>query len=289
MEERKKHRRVKYYIFAGLWLLIVAVSVFPIWFVLTGSFMNEHEILARYQQVFFPDRVGETKTILHLFPTIFSVEQYYQALLATPEFLHRFWNSMRLLVPILLGQLFISAMTGYAMAKFRFPMKRMLTMIYMLVFLMPIQVTLLPNFLILQHFDLIGSRLAVILPAVFNPFGTFWMYQFCLKIPNSTFEMARVEGASELMVFRKIAVPQMLPALAALGVMTTIDVWNMVEQLLNFLQTQDAMPLSVTLSSLAQMQPTVGFAYCTVYLLPILFLFLMNEEYFVDGIVDMII
>lgn len=288
---KRRRRRAGFYAASAAWIAVILVGIFPVWFVLTGSFMGSPELNERYQQVFYSgiELTEDTKTFLHLFPSWLSFDQYYNALLGSTEYLMRFWNSMILLVPILAGQLLISAMTGYAMAKLRFPGKKSLTMLYMLVFLMPVQVTLLPNFLVLQRLGLIGSRLAVILPAVFNPFGTFWLCQFARKLPDSTLEMARVEGAGEGTVFTRIALPQMMPAISALGIMTAIDVWSMVEQPLTLLQTQSAQPLSVTLASLAQTQPTIGFAYCTIYLLPLVMLFLMAQEHLVDGISDMMI
>ena len=76
----------------------------------------------------------------------------------------------------------------------------------------------------------------------------------------------------------------MLPGLASLGILTAIDVWSMTEQPLTLLQTASAMPLSVTLSNLTGVSPEIGFACCTIYLLPLLLAFLLCQEYLVDGI-----
>lgn len=283
----RPRRKIGFYIAAVTFVIFVLLSAYPVFFMFTGSLMVLQKFKAAmdfYLTFHIPANAN-----LHIFPGQITLSQYYQAILRTPAYLLQFWNSIYLLIPILAGNLTISAMAGYAFAKLRFPLKRQLLFLYMLVLILPFQVTLVPNFMVLQRLGLIGSRWAVILPSIFSPFGPFLLHQFSKKLPNSVFEMARVEGAGERTVFLKIALPQMKPGLASLAILTVIDVWSMTEQPLTLLQTTASMPLSVTLSSLTRTSPEVGFVCGTVFLLPILLSFLMGEEYLVDGMVDMML
>lgn len=123
-------------------------------------------------------------------------------------------------------QLFSSALLGYVFAKFQFPGKQPFFWFIMSTMIVPYQVTLIPNYLILSHLRLINTLWALILPSAVGAFGIFLMQQFMLGIPNSYLDSARLEGASEFTIFLRIAAPLSKPALATVGMMTFMWTWN---------------------------------------------------------------
>jgi multiple sugar transport system permease protein len=132
-----------------------------------------------------------------IIPDNFNLMQYYNAFLRTPSFLVMFLNSIILTVPIVIGQLLVSMPAAYAFAKLNFPFKDKIFFIYIVIMLMPYQVTLVPNFIVLRFLGLIGTRASVILPGIFSTFGVFLMTQFIKSIPNEQCEAAQVDGASQ--------------------------------------------------------------------------------------------
>lgn len=257
-----------------LWLPLVGL-ILAMLLLFGASFMTRAEIASVYQ--------GD-KILLRFLPRVFSFAQYRHILFKTPEFLIKFWNSFLLTLPILLGLLSVSTLGGYGFAKFRFPMKKQLFFIIMLLMMLPYQVTLVPNFILLNKLNLIGSRWAVILPGIFNPFGVFLMHQFMLKIPDETVEMARIEGAGEFRIFLYIVLPQASPGIAALAVLNVLDTWNMVEQPLVLLQNEAIYPLSISLNTLSQSGYGIVFSCCIIFLLPLLLTFLAGRDALVEGI-----
>jgi multiple sugar transport system permease protein len=269
----KKHIRLTA-ISIILWLPLVGLFL-ALLLLFGASFMTCAEIAYIY--------LGD-KTLLRFLPRVFSFTQYRHILFETPEFLFKFWNSFLLTLPILLGLLTVSTLGGYGFAKYRFLMKKPLFFIMMVVMMLPYQVTLVPNFIVLNRLNLIGSRWAVILPNIFNPFGVFLMHQFMLKVPDETIETARVEGAGELRIFLRIVLPQASAGIAALAVLNVLDTWNMVEQPLVLLQNEAFYPLSIALNAIAESGYGTVFSCSVVFLIPLLLSFLAGKDALTEGI-----
>lgn len=272
------------------YFVLVLVSfclLFPVIYMTANSFMSQKEIQKNYGTLMTSEDSKKAKPqymSFRLIPEKVSFAQYYQALLRKPKFLQMFWNSIILTVPILLGQLIVSTLAAYAFSKFRFPLRDFIFFMFIIIMMMPFQVTLVPNYIILKKLNLLGSYLAVILPGTFSTFGVFLLRQFMISIPDEYCEAAKIDGASSLRVFWNVILPECKGALASLAILVFIDNWNMVEQPLIFLKNQAMHPLSVFLSSINGSELGIAFACGLLYMIPTLLIFMYGEEYLVEGI-----
>ncbi len=280
----KKIKKAVYY------FIIVLVSfclLFPVIYMTANSFMGEKEIRENYGTLMEAEDSKKEKIEymnFRLIPEHVSFMQYYQALLRKPRFINMFWNSIILTLPILLGQLVVSTFAAYAFSKFRFPFRDFIFFVFIIVMMMPFQVTLVPNYIIMKKINLLGSYLSIILPGTFSTFGVFLLRQFMIGIPDEYCEAARIDGASSLRIFLNVILPECKGALASLAILVFIDNWNMVEQPLIFLKDETVHPLSVFLSRINSGEMGIAFACGLLYMIPTLLIFLYGEEYLVEGI-----
>jgi len=213
-----------------------------------------------------------------------SLLAYYQVFLGQTEFLLRFWKSLFLSVCIAAVQVAVSTLAGYGFAKFRFPGKNILFFILMVLMILPLQVTLMPNYLILESMGLMGSYLSLALPAIFVPLGTFIMTQSFRAVPDSVVEAARLDGCNTLEMIPRILLPVNNNGLVCVALLSFVDAWNMVEQPLTYLEDFYDYPISVALASVSPAEPTVLLACCVLVTLPALFLFLICNRELSEGI-----
>lgn len=205
--------------------------------------------------------------------------QYFRLLFDSPAYLNLFWNSVGLAVPMVAGQLAVSALAAYAFTVLRFKGKEVLFFAYIIVMLLPLQVTILPNYLVADRLGFTDSALAVILPGIFRPFGVFLLRQYMKSLPKSCMEAARLDGAGHGRIFWSIVLPMAKPALAALAMLALIDCWNLVDQALVFIQDDKRLPLSVLLSGLNGSQACAGACF---YAVPVLLVLLYGQEYLTE-------
>jgi len=269
---------------------LIIIMLLPIAFVATNSFMSEREINKYVVKPTQSSGIGEgifkkeDYADIRLIPEKVSLQQYYSLLIEKSFYLKFFWNSIKLLVPILLGHLTVSIISGFAFAKLNFLYRDKLFFIYIVVMLMPYQATLVPNFITANWLGINESYLGIILPAIFNPFGVFLMTQFIKYIPDNCIESARLEGASYFTILTKIIMPMCRNGIIALAILNTIDVWNMVEQPLVYLTDKAQYPLSIMLTYIDSADYDILFSSAVIYILPMVFIFLKGEKYFVEGI-----
>ncbi|RAV08339.1 carbohydrate ABC transporter permease [Paenibacillus contaminans] len=258
------------------------VMLVPVVLTFVNSFMTEGEITVNYGML--GSNSSSELVNMKWIPDWVSFGQYYKVLIATPQFLHMFWNSVKMVVPIIIGQVAVASLAAFAFAKLRFPGRESLFFIYLLAMLMPFQVTLVPNYIVADELGLLNSPASIVLPGVFAAFGVFLLRQFMLHIPSAYMEAAKMDGAGYIRSFVTIALPMVKPGIAALVVLLFADYWNMVEQPLIFLHDAELQPLSVFLSRIQKEAFDVSFAASVVYMTPMLLLFLCMERYFIEGI-----
>lgn len=283
-----KQTRVSRLLLSLALAICAAAMLFPIVFTLLNSFMTEDEIGRNYAllgKMVEASGDGQAAFVnLKLLPDMLTMEQYAQVLILSPKFLRMFWNSMLLVLPIVAGQALIGSLAAFAFAKLRFRGRDPLFLVYLMTMLMPFQVTLVPNYIVMDRLGLMNNELAIILPGVFGAFGVFMMRQFMAHIPYALLEAAKIDGAGHWTIFGRIMLPLAKPGLAALTVLLFVDYWNMVEQPLIFLQDAAKQPLSLFLAQINQSARGVGFAASALYMAPMVLLFLYAESYFVEGI-----
>lgn len=287
-----KIRRFWRKIFIGFLVFVLAsFSLFflaPTVLTMTNSLMSTTEILANYGKIFDNITGGnayisETVT-LKLIPDMVSAEQYSTTLFKSPEYLFKFWNAVILVVPITFFQIVFALGAAYAFARFDTKFRSILFFIYIILMLMPYQVSLVPNFLVSKALGILDTRWAIILPGIFSPFAVFILTKFMRRIPRAMLEAAKLDGCNEFALFSLICVPQCRSAVYSVAILVFIDYWNMVEQPLVLLADDELHPLSVFLSQINAGEPGLAFAIATIYMIPTLLMFLYSEDYLVEGI-----
>ena len=285
-------RKKKRYFSRGALTVLAAVFAFmflmPTVLTITNSFMTQSEITANYGQVFQNATNGKSfikDTInLKFIPDKVSFSQYFTVLLKSPDFLYKFWNSVILVAPIVLAQLMVASVAAYGFTRWRGKIRDTIFFAYVILMLMPYQVTLVPNYLVSDFLGLLNTRWAIILPGAFAPFSVFLLTKSMRRIPVSLIESAKLDGAGEWHIFWNICLPQCRSALYSIAILVFIDYWNMVEQPLILLPDASQQPLSVYLSQINAGEIGIAFAAAVVYMVPGLLMFLHGEAYLVEGI-----
>ena len=176
---KKKH-------YFGRGAMFVLCAIFAIAFLLptvltiTNSFMSEEEINANYGMIFSTTTGGYvSKTVnLKFIPDKVTLSQYINGLIKSPEYLLKFWNSVLLVVPIVIFQVAIASVAAYSFTRWRGKIRSGIFFFYVILMLMPYQVTLVPNYLVSKWLGILNTSWAIILPGVFAPFSVFLLTKF---------------------------------------------------------------------------------------------------------------
>ena len=273
--------------FFVLTIVILAVLcvlfLFPLVVTISNSLMSADEISLNYttRLTLFDvaNGVQEKYMQIPLIPESATLSQYADVLINQPSFMVLLTNSLKLTVPVVIGNLIISLLTAYGFTIWRWRYKEIVFFVYIVVMLMPLQAVLVPNYIIADRLGLTRSYLAVILPGIFAPFGTFLLRQNMKAMPKEYFEAAQVDGASVPYIFFNIVMPQMKSGVAALTMLVFIEYWNVVEQVVIFIREYFNEPLSVYLSRLSSGNIGIIFAASCVYMfLPLWFLMMGQKD-----------
>ena len=286
-------RKKRYF---GRFTLTLLAAFFALWFLMptvltiSNSFMTQSEISANYGKVFSNVSGSDGKAYiadqvnLKFIPDKVTFHQYISVLIRSPDYLLKFWNSVILVGPIVVFQLIVATLASYGFARYRGRIREIIFFIYIILMLMPYQVTLVPNYLVSDWLNLLNTNWAIWLPGIFSPFAVFLLTKFMRRIPESCIEAAQIDGAGEWQIYRKICLPLCKGAICSAAILVFIDYWNMVEQPLILMTDAQKHPLSVFLSKINAGEIGLAFAVATIYMVPSLLIFLYGEEYLVDGI-----
>ncbi|MCX4353443.1 MAG: carbohydrate ABC transporter permease [Lachnospiraceae bacterium] len=264
-------------------LLIPALfTVLPIVLLLTGSVMDQYE-LKGYLNSIFTD--GSEFISWKLMPDYPTFENYGRLLFVSPQFFVLFWNSIKMTAWILSGQLLVGVPAAWAFAVYKVRGSRFLFAFYVVLMLLPFQVTMLSSYLMLDKLSLLNTQSAVILPAVFSTFPVFLCYGGFRSIPAQLYEAARIDGAGEGFIFFKIGLPLGKNGILSALVLGFLEYWNMVEQPMAFLEEKALWPLSLYLPEITWAR--AGYAFCAsiITLIPAVFVFVMGQDYLEQGII----
>lgn len=269
--------------------LLEAVLVFPVVMVCipilllaTGTLMGRDELREGLSPVF----TGMGDYIeWNLMPDYPTFENYKKLLLETPQFFVLFWNSVKMAGCILIGQLLVGVPAAWSFAVYRFRFGKAVFTLYVVLMLLPFQVMMLSNYLVLDQLGLMNTQWAVILPAAFSTFPVFICYGGFRQIPAAMLESARIDGAGEAAVFIKIGLPLGKGGILSALVLGFLEYWNLMEQPLAFLDNKELWPLSLYLPEITWQQAGYAFAASVITLIPSVFVFLMGQDYLEQGIV----
>jgi multiple sugar transport system permease protein len=228
-----------------------------------------------------------TKTFIPNPATLDNFKQLWSQL----PFAQLIFNSFKLSIITVIGQLLTCAMAAFCFAVVRFKGRDLLFTLLLITLMIPSQVTLIPNFIAFKWLGLIGTQVPLWLPAFWGgAFGTFLLRQFYLTIPRDLADAARVDGASLLQIFWKIYLPLSKPALAALSIFIFQGSWNDLLHPLVYLPTDlKQTTLTVGLAFFQQQllqggRFTVLMSGALISIIPLILVFFFAQKQFVEGI-----
>ncbi|ONH82171.1 sugar ABC transporter permease [Roseomonas mucosa] len=268
---RPGHRRTgTVLIWIALALGAVAM-VFPLYWMLATAIRPRSEVF---------------QPVVSLIPQVLTLENFRNIWERHP-FLTWTLNSTFIAVVAVAITVSANLLCGYVFAKFRFPGRDILFFAILGALMIPIQVILVPEFLVVSWLGLLNSPWGVILPRAAEAFGVFMVRQFMVSIPDELLEAARLDGAGEMRIFLRIVLPLSKPIIAVLVIFTFMWRWNDFAWPLVVLTDQDLFTLPLGLNLLrGEANPDWGgvMALALISLLPMLLIFLIFQRYLVQGI-----
>ncbi|MEO8684506.1 MAG: carbohydrate ABC transporter permease [Devosia sp.] len=257
----------------GLLTLGAAIALLPFVWVLFGAFKTQAEIMSA-PGAWLPQSFGNVSNFVELFA-------------------HRMFgtymiNSLIVSAATVLTNVLFCSLAGYALAKIDFPGHKFVFGCVLAAMMIPYIALFVPSFFIIVQLGLVNTLAGIVLPIAVMPVGVFIMRQFADSVPNELLEAARLDGASEFLIFRKIFLPLVGPAVATVAIITFLNSWNYFLWPLIVAQNQDTYTLPVGLAVASQAAKSTDYglllAGAIVVLLPVLILFLFLQKYFVQGI-----
>jgi len=200
------------------------------------------------------------------------------------QYLIRFWKSLGISLCVSVGHLTVSALAGFGFAQYHFRGRSLIFFILTILMVLPVQVTLVPNYIMLNHLGLLDTYAALILPLIFVPLGTFILRQSFLSIPDSVMDAAMLDGCNAVQILLRIAIPLNLSGMVCAFLLSFLDAWNMVEQPIAYLKDMDRYPISVALAYVPPTDAAIQLVCCILVVLPCLFLFSLFNRELVEGI-----
>jgi multiple sugar transport system permease protein len=256
----------------ALLILVAAWAIIPILWMVLSSFKTLEDMF-RVPMQWLPN------------PWYF---QAYPEAWAQRDFTRYFLNSAFISISITVGNILFCSMAGYALAKFRFFGRQFLFLLILSTLMLPLEVTMVPLFLIVKQFNWQNTYMGIIIPFLADAFGVFLMRQYILGIPDELIEAARIDGMNELGIFFKIIMPLSKPATIALAIFTFREAWDMYIWPLIIITKEQLRPITVGVALFMSNYGTIWnqlLAVATIAMLPMIILFLVLQRYFIRGIV----
>jgi multiple sugar transport system permease protein len=227
------------------------------------------------------ESVAYPPTLLPREPTL----EFFQQLFVELDFGRYLVNTFAIVIISMAGLLLMAA-AGYGFAKFQFRGRDALFYLVLITMMIPVQVTMIPTYLILNGMKLTNTLVGIALPTLVSGFSIFLFRQFMATIPTEMIEAARIDGAGEWRIFFRIILPMSRPILAVQVVLTFIAGWNSFLWPLIIANDQRLYTLSVGVALLNQQiatNPSLQMAASTLMVVPILIVFIVFQRYVVQG------
>jgi len=256
-----------------LLLTAACLALFPLLWMVSMSFMPEAEANA------FPARLFPQHPTLHNYAELFGYQNMGRIVL----------NSLLVSVLATCLSLAFNVTAGYAFAKLQFKGRDKLFQTLLAALVIPGQLTMLPLFFLLKTLHLLNSYLGVVVPFMASLFGIFLVRQYALGVPDEMLQAARVDGASEWQVFRRIVLPNLWPIIVTLGVFTFLTAWNDFLWPLIVLSDDNYYTLPLAIASLSQehiQDQGMVMAGATVTIAPVILLFVALQRHYVRGLLS---
>lgn len=257
------------------------ISVLPLVFLVCGTFMGENELYQMLNPVIENEIGYASWHFIPLYPTLRNV---IELLFDTPEYYVLFWNSIKIVFVILAGQLILAVPAAWGLAKCKRKWGKWIFGLYMFCMILPFQVTMLSQYIVLNKMNLINTHWAIILPLVFSTFPIFIMYSSFEQIPESVVEAAEIDGAGKIHIFFNMAIPIAKKGIISAVILGFLEYWNIVEQPVVFIKDKYLWPLSVYLPDIAEGRIGRAFTFALFSCIPSIIMFYMGKNTLADGI-----
>lgn len=263
-----------------LWLFLLPALfcvLWPVWFTLTAALRSSDELVFLFGPALglgLACSQNSTWTLLPCWPTL---QPVLRLLLDSPEFFVMFGNSLVQTVPQVLGALLVATPAAWALARYSFSGRGLVWGLYLLLMILPFQVSMVPTFLVLQRLGLLDTHWAVILPGTFASFPVFFLHRGFRRILAACLEAAHLDGANEWICFTRIGLPLVSRTIFAVMTLQFWECWNSMEQPLAFLRKESLWPLSLYLPQVTAENFALCCAASLVILLPPLLVFWLGS------------
>jgi len=276
-----ENKDLKYYICRILLYIVLitllTITVFPFLIMLVTSFKQDGNIAS----------LSDMLPSIRQFTLSTSLIQNYIDVWRSGKFGLYFWNTAIVTIIVVIGNIIFDTMVAYILSRKKFYGKRMVFLLILGRMMIPVQVLIIPIFVLIKELNLYDTLLALILPNLVQGFGIFLMKQYLDGIPKSLDEAAVIDGASDYQILRYVLFPIAKPAIAVLIINTALTTWNIFLLPLILTQSVDKRVLGLGLA-LYKSQFGVDYVHSmaasTIAVLPILVLFLFFQNYIISGL-----
>ncbi len=221
-------------------------------------------------------------------PPNLDFKNYRAVLQSTVPFLQIYWNSLEIAVIVTIGQLVTCTLAAFAFARLNFPGRDSLFFVMLIGLMFPAQVTIIPVYLGFAHVGLLNRPIGLALMYLTSSFGVFLIRQFMRTQPKALEEAALMDGAGYFKIFTRISLPQLRPALSALGIITFTQTWNYYFQARVLLEPQESMTLPVAMDLLrgylSNGNLSLVMAAMSMAVLPVILIFLVAQKLVIEGV-----
>lgn len=259
-------------VFIHIFLLAgVIIVAFPfIWMILSSL----KSISDFYNFSFFPKKIDWSG---------------YQYIFQETEFLRWYWNSIVVAVMVTISCLIFNSLVGYVLAKHRFPGAKVVFILILSTLMIPTEMLVIPWYVMGSDFGWVDTYWGIMFPGLIEAFGIFLMRQFMLGVPDDILDAARIDGMGEFKIWWRIALPQVKPALSALGIITFLGNWNayLWPVIINATDNMRTLPVGISLFSTADaggIKWNLIMCMSTMAVIPMIIVFLFFQKRIVEGI-----
>lgn len=253
-------------------LIFGAFMILPIYYMVISSLKPTSELF------YFPPKFYVVKPTLRNYLNLIKLQSQSEV-----PFERYLFNSVFVTLVATVGYVFLASMAAYALSKHKFPLKKTITNGVVIAILFRPEVTSVPMYILMVKTHLIDNYWALILPAMSSSFGVFLLQQFLDNVPNDIIEAARIDGASEFTIYRKLIMPMLKPAWMTVVIFTFISIWNTTAT--QFIYSEDMKMLPAMLSSLSTAGITrtgVAAAVGVLMMIPSVVIFLLSQNSIVE-------
>ena len=272
-----KERKIKTIIAYILLGILAFLFIFPLLWMISSSMKPEANIYTE---------MGSVKALLPSF-TVSDWFAAYKSLFARFNIAVYVGNSLIYAIIVAIGAIFVNALAGYAFAKFEFKGKKFIFLMLLALLIIPTEALIINQFTVVHKLGLVNTRIAVMLPLFANVFFIYLFRNFFMAVPDAIIESAKIEGATNWMVFWRIMMPMSKPAIATVGTLAFIASWNDYIWPLMILTDSEKYPLQVAITNINATNPVYTnevMAILTVSTIPLVIVYIFAQKYLMQGL-----